>query len=111
MWKNERDQLDGNLVSLPIPTLLLGVPQLKFGLVKAHSDLLLLTVLPDPSISNGKYVGKDEHTCPSVLGDCGAPLVTPENLCVGIHNAGGDSENGFIEFTASFLKKDGVDFQ
>jgi hypothetical protein len=49
-------------------------------------------------------VSQDEHTCPSKNGDCGAGLISEgDNACVGIHRAGGDSENGFFQWTTELI--------
>jgi hypothetical protein len=103
LFKLCQKQQDGDLISIPIPIQLKEVPQLKLRKPHSRSDLSLLTLIPEDFISSGAYLNKDEHSCPSVEGDCGAPLIDSDGFAVGIHNAGGHSENGFVEFTDEIL--------
>jgi len=96
----------GNLVCFKIPKGLLSLPQLNCAVVNPRADLILLTKIPEPQISYGCYQGKFEHTCPSVEGDCGSPILDNLDRVVGVHNAGGHNgePNGFVEFTLEVLK-------
>jgi hypothetical protein len=94
----------GDLLAFDMPKGLMGVKSLKPRLPKKGENLILPVLLPVQAFSSGKYVSQDEHTCPSKNGDCGAGLMSEgDNACVGIHRAGGDSENGFFQWTTELI--------
>jgi len=107
----EYDQ--GNLIAFPVPKGITGIKMLKTKIPKKGENVFLPALQPENVVSFGKYIAKDEHTAPSKNGDCGSPLIEEiTGRVVGIHRAGGSSENGFFEWTSDIqLALCGPDFQ
>jgi hypothetical protein len=97
----------GAIYRFPFPRGLEHVKQMSCRVVKPGEDLFLTTTYPKEQFSSGAHAKDGEHTCPSVDGDCGAPLVTASGECVGLHTSHIATTNGFFEFTSDFLLKVG----
>ncbi len=94
----------GDVLQFPIPKGLESVPMLKLRVPVIGEDICLATVYPKYLLSTGKVAKFEQHTCPSVDGNCGAGLISlRDGQCVGLHESRIATTNGFIQWSDEIL--------